>query len=128
MFMDIALDIDICQYPCMDLIAEIEDCCGPLTGAPLPQKEAERIAEVFKALGDPARLRMVSLIAARPEREACVCELVEPLGLKQPTVSHHLKVLTECGLLDRERRGSWVYYRVRPDALRVMGDLLSVQG
>lgn len=125
--MDIARHIDICQYGAMDLIAEIQGCCPPLLEEPLPAKEAERLAEVFRAIGDPARLRLLSLIAAKPQGEACVCDLIEPLGLKQPTVSHHLKVLHDAGLLGRERRGSWVYYRVLPDRLGVLTQMLGAK-
>lgn len=92
-------------------------CCVPLLDAPIAEADARQMAQVFKALADPARLRLLSLIAAQPEGEACNCELVEPLGLTQPTVSHHLKVLHEVGLLARERRGQWVYYRIRRDQL-----------
>ncbi len=90
-------------------------CCVPLLEAPIADADAQRMAQVFKALADPARLRLLSLIAGQPGGEACNCELVEPLGLSQPTVSHHLKVLHDVGLLARERRGQWVYYRVRGD-------------
>ncbi|HSJ46725.1 MAG TPA: metalloregulator ArsR/SmtB family transcription factor [Euzebyales bacterium] len=81
-------------------------CCVPLLDAPVTEADARRMAQVFKALSHPARLRVLSLIGARPEGEACSCQLVEPLGLSQPTVSHHLKVLHDTGLLARERRGS----------------------
>lgn len=90
-------------------------CCLPLLDAPVSERDARDMAQVFKALSDPARLRLLSLIAAQPEGEGCNCELVEPLGLSQPTVSHHLKVLHDAGLLTRERRGQWVYYRIRPE-------------
>jgi ArsR family transcriptional regulator, arsenate/arsenite/antimonite-responsive transcriptional repressor len=100
------------------------ECCEPLASAPLSAEGAERLVGVLKALADPARLRLLSLIQAREGGEACVCHLVEPLGLSQPTVSHHLKVLHDAGLLDREKRGVWVYYRVRPEALRALADLL----
>jgi ArsR family transcriptional regulator, arsenate/arsenite/antimonite-responsive transcriptional repressor len=96
-------------------------CCGPLSAEPLPKPTAERLATSFKAVSDPARLRLLSLILARPDAEACVCELTAPLGLSQPTVTHHLQVLHRAGLVEREKRGVWAYYRVvRPalDALR----------
>jgi ArsR family transcriptional regulator, arsenate/arsenite/antimonite-responsive transcriptional repressor len=99
---------------------------SPLAGEPIDRADAERLAGVLKALADPARLRLLSLIQAREGAEACVCHLTEPLGLTQPTVSHHLKVLHEAGLLARERRGVWVYYRVVPDALRTLADLITV--
>ena len=85
-------------------------CCDPLLEVPLPESEATDLAGLFKALSDPARLRLLSLIAERGE--VCACELVGPLGLKQPTVSHHLKVLFQAGLLHKERRGRWIHYQV----------------
>jgi len=91
---------------------------------PLSEDAAAPMARVFRALGDPARLRLLSLIAARPSGEACNCELVEPLGLSQPTVSHHLKVLHDVGLIARERRGQWAYYRIRPDQLAAVRSAL----
>ena len=89
--------------------------CGSLR-RPLDHRAADDLALLLKALADPARLRLLSLIRAEPGG-ACTCDLVGPLGLSQPTISHHLKVLLEAGLLERERRGNWVYYRLRPDAL-----------
>jgi ArsR family transcriptional regulator len=100
-------------------------CCTPVTAAPLDAPAADRLAVIFKALADPARLRLLSLIAAHPGGEACVCELTEPLGLSQPTVSHHLKVLTDTGLLGRDKRGVWAYYRLIPDALPTLAHLLT---
>lgn len=91
-----------------DLLA----CCTPVNGGVVDQDEAERLARIFKALGDPTRVRLVSLIAAHAGAEACVCELTEPVGLTQPTVSHHLKQLVDAGLLTREQRGRWSYYRL----------------
>jgi ArsR family transcriptional regulator, arsenate/arsenite/antimonite-responsive transcriptional repressor len=118
--------IDGCQYGFMrktlDVVAlnGIEDCCPNLLAAPLSADDASTLAAIFKVLGDPARVRLLSLIAAGPGAEACVCELTEPLGLSQPTISHHLKVLHESGLLERERRGNWIYYRLRPEALQTV--------
>lgn len=89
-------------------------CCPPLLRRRLDRDDAEDLAATFRALSDPARLRLLNLIAAQPAGEACVCYLTEPLGLSQPTVSHHLKILNEAGLLAREKRGAWVYYRVVP--------------
>ena len=92
-------------------------CCAPvLRRPPRASADADELAAIFKALADPGRLRLLSFIAAQPGGEACVCHLTEPLGLSQPTVSHHLKVLTEAGLLERERRGTWMYYRLRARA------------
>lgn len=99
-------------------------CCVPLLDAPITETEAQQMAQVFKALADPARLRLLSLIAAQSAGEACNCDLVEPVGLSQPTVSHHLKVLHDSGLLDRERRGQWVYYRIRRDRLDMVRSAL----
>ncbi len=92
-------------------------CCAPLAESPLGADDAERLARSLKALADPARLRILSLIAASADGEVCVCELPGPLGLSQPTVSHHLKVLTDAGFLDRSKRGTWAYYRLIPGAL-----------
>lgn len=94
-----------------------EACCAPLAESPLGADDAERLARSLKALADPARLRILSLIAASADGEVCVCELPAPLGLSQPTVSHHLKVLTDAGFLDRSKRGTWAYYRLIPGAL-----------
>jgi ArsR family transcriptional regulator len=87
--------------------------------------EAETLAERFKALGDPTRLRLISLVAAHEDAEACVCELTEPVGLSQPTVSHHLKILVEAGVLNREQRGKWAYYRLVPETLNVLAELIT---
>ena len=86
--------------------------------------EAEQIAPLMKALADPVRLRLVSLIASHEGGEACVCDLNDAFNLSQPTISHHLKVLREAGLVDREKRGVWVYYRIRPQALAAIGALI----
>lgn len=94
--------------------------CAPLSAAPLPRARARRLAASFQALADPARLRLVNLIQAQPGGEACVCHLVQPLGLTQPTVTHHLQVLHRAGLLHREKRGVWVYYRVAREALQAL--------
>ncbi|MFP5298820.1 MAG: ArsR/SmtB family transcription factor [Actinomycetota bacterium] len=104
----------------------IERCCGPIAEEALDSAQAEQLAVAFKVLGDAARLRLLSLIATHPGREACVCDLVEPLDVSQPTVSHHLKVLHEAGLLEREKRGTWVYYRLVPDTLRSLREALTV--
>jgi len=104
--------------------------CGsaPITAAPLPAEEAGELARTLKALADPARLRLLSLIAATDEAEACVCDLTEPVGLSQPTVSHHLKTLVDAGLLTRERRGSWAFYALVPGALDAVADALRSGG
>ncbi len=92
-------------------------CCSPLSGPTLTAKDADRTARTLKALADPTRLRLLSIIAARDGGEACVCDLTEPVGLSQPTVSHHLKVLTEAGFVTREKRGVWAYYTLVPGAV-----------
>ncbi len=100
-------------------------CCAPLQREPLAQTDAEQLAANLKALADPARLRLLSIVAASEGQEACVCDLIEPIGLSQPTVSHHLKVLTEAGFLSRSKRGTWAYYRLQPGALTVVAGLLT---
>jgi ArsR family transcriptional regulator len=92
-------------------------CCSPVTGSTMSAEDADRTARTLKALADPARLRLLSIIAAHDGGEACVCDLTEPVGLSQPTVSHHLKVLTEAGFVTREKRGVWAYYTVVPGAV-----------
>jgi ArsR family transcriptional regulator len=87
-------------------------CCAPVLQGRLGRSQAVELAQAFKAIADPARLRLLSFIASQPSGETCVCYLTKPLGLSQPTVSHHLKVLYAAGLLERERRGTWVYYRI----------------
>jgi ArsR family transcriptional regulator, arsenate/arsenite/antimonite-responsive transcriptional repressor len=96
----------------------VEECCPTLGGdAPLSRAEAERLSRTLKAIADPARLQVLSYLRSQPNGEACACDLVEPLGLAQPTVSHHLKVLYEAGVLEREKRATWVYYRLPDDRL-----------
>jgi ArsR family transcriptional regulator, arsenate/arsenite/antimonite-responsive transcriptional repressor len=99
-------------------------CCSPLTASPLTSDQAERIAPLLKAIADPVRLRLLSLVAAHEGKEACVCELQDAFDLSQPTISHHLKVLHEAGLLDRSKRATWVYYSVRTEALADLADLI----
>lgn len=100
--------------------------CTPMTRDPLDAGRAAELAPAFKALGDPVRLRLFSLIASHAEGEACVCDLTGEFDVSQPTISHHLKVLREAGLLTSERRASWVYYRVSGDALAALATLLAV--
>ena len=102
-----------------------EPCCAPLAREPLTEDWAGDLARMFKAIGDPARLRMLSLIASHQGGESCVCDIAPAFDLSQPTISHHLKVLREAGLLDCERRGTWVYYRVIPSALAQLSAVLS---
>ena len=108
------------------LDTDLAACCSPLTGGVLDEDSAERLARTFRALGDPHRVRLLSMIAAADGGEACICDLTAPLGLSQPTVSHHMKQLTEAGLVTREQRGKWAYYRVVPAAMTALGETLRV--
>ncbi|KUP95528.1 ArsR family transcriptional regulator [Thermobifida cellulosilytica TB100] len=108
----------------MDVQAAAAACCSPVTGGVLGVEEAQRLARVFRALGDPTRVRLLSLIAARPDREACICELTEPVGLAQPTVSHHMKQLVDAGLVVREQRGRWAFYRLVEGTLAALSEAL----
>ena len=98
-------------------------CWTPLSGTGMSAEQAEQVAPLLKALADPVRLRLVSLIAAGPGGEACVCDLNDAFDLTQATISHHLKVLHSAGVLDRDKRGVWVYYAVRPAALAAVASL-----
>jgi len=108
------------QLPAQQLGA----CCSSLTEAPISVADAEVAAHVFKALADPARVRLLSIIASSGPEGACVCDLNESVDLAQPTVSHHLKVMLDAGLLERERRASWAYYRLRPGVLQTLAGIL----
>lgn len=105
-----------------------EACCSPLVREPLTEDWAGDLARMFKALGDPVRLRLLSLVASHAGGEACVCDISETFDLSQPTISHHLKVLRAAGLLGCERRGSWVYYWVNPSALQQLSAVLLTEG
>jgi ArsR family transcriptional regulator len=128
-------DIDSCQYRCVSNSlsvavispAETAACCAPLTAQPLTMEQAGQVAPLLKALADPVRLRLLSLVASHDGGEACVCDLNDAFELSQPTISHHMKVLHEAGLVDRDKRGVWVYYRVRPQALVSLGALIGCQ-
>jgi ArsR family transcriptional regulator len=100
-------------------------CCAPITRQAMPAEQAEVMARTMKALADPARLRLLSMVAAHEDDEACVCDLTEPLGLSQPTVSHHLKILVDAGFLTRSKRATWAYYRLVPGALDQIAALLT---
>jgi ArsR family transcriptional regulator len=100
-------------------------CCAPLTGTSMSPEQAEQVAPLLKALADPVRLRLVSLIASSPTGEACVCDLNEAFDQTQASISHHLKVLHSAGVLDRDKRGVWVYYAVRPEALEAVATLFT---
>jgi ArsR family transcriptional regulator, arsenate/arsenite/antimonite-responsive transcriptional repressor len=97
----------------------VEPCCAPVLDGVLTEPDAADLARQFKVLADPARLRLLNLIAASPDG-ACACELVEPIGRSQPTVSHHLKALREAGLVESERRGTWIWYRVVPEQMEAL--------
>ena len=98
-------------------LAEVVGCCSPLVREPLSQTQAVELSRLFKAMGDPVRLRLLSLIASHEGGEACVCDLTGVFDLSGPTISHHLKVLRQAGLISGQRRGTWVYYRVHPESL-----------
>jgi ArsR family transcriptional regulator len=101
-----------------------QDCCPvPLLREPLTAAQAANLARTLKALADPTRLRLVSMVAAHDGGEACVCDLTEPLGLTQPTISHHLKILVEAGIFTRDKRGVWAYYALRPAALQALAEI-----
>ena len=106
-------------------IRDLQSCCAPITREALSVSNAESLAVSLKALADPARLRILSMVAAHADGETCVCDLTEPLGLSQPTVSHHLKVLVDAGYLDRSKRGTWAYFRLVPGALDSVAALLA---
>lgn len=102
-----------------------EACCPSVLGAPLSETESGDLARTFAALADPVRLRLLSLLASAPAGEVCACELVVPIGRSQPTVSHHLKVLTEAGLIVGDKRGRWVWYAVVPERLALLRGALA---
>ncbi|MHA3021299.1 ArsR/SmtB family transcription factor [Mycobacterium sp. BMJ-28] len=106
-------------------VDDLAACCSPRTGGVISTDAAERLAAVFKALADPARVKLLSLIAASENGEACICDLTAPLELSQPTVSHHMKQLVGTGLVSREQRGKWAYYRVDTRALNQIGVAIS---
>jgi ArsR family transcriptional regulator, arsenate/arsenite/antimonite-responsive transcriptional repressor len=108
-------------------VAEAIACCAPLSASDLSEAEAAATAELFKALGDPTRVRIVNAIA-RSGGEVCACDLVEPSGLAQPTVSHHLKKLLDAGLLEREQRGKWAFYSLKRDAVEKLAAVADLKG
>lgn len=126
----VACCFENCQYRSMSNqdVAEPGACCSPLVREPLTEDWAGDLARMFKALGDPVRLRLLSLVASHEGGEACVCDISDTFDLSQPTISHHLKVLRQAGLLDCERRGTWVYYWVIPAALQQLSAVLLVEG
>jgi ArsR family transcriptional regulator, arsenate/arsenite/antimonite-responsive transcriptional repressor len=110
----------------MKLIQTVEACCPVVAPTPLRAEDAARVAEAFKVLADPHRLQLLTMIAST--EEACVCDLTDAVGLTQPTVSHHLKVLNDAGFVSREKRGTWAYYRLVPDALSILRAALTPAG
>jgi len=127
---EFAADIDGCQHrqvskSLIELTpVQTVACCSPLVQEPLSAVQAERIAPLLKAIADPVRLRLLSLVASCAGQEACVCDLNDAFDLSQPTISHHLKVLHDAGLLDRSKRGVWVYYKARSEALADLAALI----
>ncbi len=105
--------------------AQVGGCCTSLVREPLSASQAADLAHVLKALADPTRLRLVSMVAAHHKGEACVCELTDPLGLTQPTISHHLKILVDAGILTRSQRSKWAYYAIVPKALDTLAEILT---
>jgi len=105
-------------------VAAVEECCPSVLAAPIDDSRAAELAKGFAALADPARLRVISMLAAAEGGEVCVCDLVKPLGKSQPTVSHHLKVLGDAGLVVGDRRGKWVWYSLVPDRLAALRDAI----
>ena len=106
------------------LASELAACCSPVTAGVLDDAAAERLARVFKALGDPTRVKLISLIAAAGDDGACICDLTAPVHLSQPTVSHHMRQLVDAGLITREQRGKWAYYRLVDGALAAVAGTL----
>jgi ArsR family transcriptional regulator, arsenate/arsenite/antimonite-responsive transcriptional repressor len=113
------------KLPVLETVPTAQVCCAPLTSAPLSAEDAAQLSMRLKALADPARLRLVSLLLVSENGELCTCDVTEPLGLSQPTISHHFKKLTEAGLVTGERRGTWTYYRVLPEALAALAAVIS---
>jgi ArsR family transcriptional regulator len=124
--LDISTDVDILTSVDMTRALPLIACCSPLDASALTDQEAEAAAQLFKALADPARVRLLNLLATSDE-PVCVCELIPAVGLAQPTVSHHLKKLTDAGLLEREQRGKWAYYTLDREALGRLAALVQLE-
>lgn len=107
-------------------LRDLQACCAPITREVISARNAESLARSMKALADPARLRLLSMVAAHADGEACVCDLTEPLGLSQPTVSHHLRILVDAGFLARSKRGTWAYFRIIPGSLDLLSTFIRV--
>lgn len=119
-------DVPTKMLPALSILtSDLAACCSRVTGTVLDVQSAERLAHQFKALADPTRVRLISLIAATEGGEACICDLTEPVALSQPTVSHHMKLLLDAGLVTRDQRGKWAYYRVVPETLRSIAEALT---
>jgi ArsR family transcriptional regulator len=112
------------QERVLTVLGEQVGCCSPLAREPLSAEQSAELSRLFKALGDPVRLRLLSLIASHQGGEACVCELTDVFDLTGPTISHHLRVLREAGLIAGERRSTWIYYRIQPEALQRLSEVL----
>lgn len=134
MSVNVARCIDVCQHSrmskslksdCTPFTADGLACCVPLAREPISAEQAAGVVAMLKAMADPARLRLLSLVLSHEGGEACVCDLLPHFDLSQPTISHHLKVLHEAGLLNREKRGTWVYYIARPEAMAALGALFA---
>lgn len=110
--------------PLIDLTPAGAACCAPLAASPLSTDQADQLAAQMKALADPSRLRLVSMLLASEDQEACTCDVTEPLGLTQPTVTHHFRKLADAGIVTGERRGTWTYYRVVPETLTAISRVL----
>jgi len=115
--------VTIQSRPDLPLLAD--ECCLTLLREPLTASQATDLAHILKALADPTRLRLVSMVAAHEGGEACVCDLTDPLGLTQPTISHHLKILVDAGIFTRDKRGKWAYYALVPSALDALASVLT---
>lgn len=111
--------------PSGDVAEDALACCTPLAREPMSAEQAGQVAPLLKAIADPVRLRLMSMVLSHENAEACVCDLLPAFDLSQPTISHHLKVLHDAGLLDREKRGTWVYYQARPAAMAAMATLFT---
>jgi ArsR family transcriptional regulator len=111
------------SLPVLDPV-QVVSCCAPLSAEPLSADQAEQVAPLLKALADPVRLRLMSLVASHAGGEVCVCNLTAAFDLSQPTISHHMKVLHDAGLVERDKRGVWVYYRARTESLAGLGTLI----
>jgi ArsR family transcriptional regulator, arsenate/arsenite/antimonite-responsive transcriptional repressor len=116
--------LPLLERPAPDALA----CCSPLAREPMTDDQAQQVAPLLKALADPVRLRLMSMVLSHEGGEACVCDLTPSFDLSQPTISHHLKVLHDAGLLDREKRGVWVYYQAKPEAMQAIMGLFATVG